>query len=152
MKYRQVVRQWILVPSCVGSSPATSIAMSLVKKETINIKINSQEAKANPPLGPVIGQRGINIKSFCDTFNQDSSMFIKGTPLLVKMVVFEDKSYKIRINGIDIWKVLNFNNISSLDARMLYEISSYLKDTCFIYKNFSIKSIFYSLASNSIFK
>ncbi len=59
----------------------------------INLTIIGGDAKPSPPVGPALGQRGVNIMEFCKAFNaktEDS----KGIPIPVIITVFEDKSFE----------------------------------------------------------
>jgi large subunit ribosomal protein L11 len=52
------------------------------------------QANPSPPIGPALGQRGVNIMEFCKAFNAKSSKDIEpGTPIPVKITVFADKSF-----------------------------------------------------------
>jgi large subunit ribosomal protein L11 len=65
-----------------------------VKKVTGKIKLQIQAGKANPapPIGPALGQHGVNIMQFCKEYNaktQDKA----GTIIPVEITVFEDRSF-----------------------------------------------------------
>ncbi len=67
------------------------------KKETpvgfINLIIGAGIANPAPPVGPALGQHGVNIKAFCDEFNAKTSDMEKGIPIPVVISVYKDKSY-----------------------------------------------------------
>ncbi len=72
--------------------------MSVVKKikELIRLQVRVGEANPTPPLGPVLGSRGINLVEFCKRFNAESisvSNLLKGTLVTVVITLFEDKSF-----------------------------------------------------------
>ncbi len=68
-------------------------------KEIINvIKLVVPAGKANPapPLGPVLGQNGINIQEFCTTFNEKTSQ-MGNVDVPVLATVFKDRTFKLTI-------------------------------------------------------
>lgn len=68
----------------------------MAKKITAYIKLQVKAAEANPapPVGPALGQHGVNIMEFCKAFNaQTQTTFEKGTPLPVIITVYSDRSF-----------------------------------------------------------
>ena len=59
----------------------------------INLIIAAGMANPAPPVGPALGQHGVNIKAFCDDFNAKTGDMKKGIPIPVKISVYKDKSY-----------------------------------------------------------
>jgi large subunit ribosomal protein L11 len=57
------------------------------------LKIPAQEATPAPPIGPALGQRGINIAEFCKRFNDASKNFPKGMPVTAHITVYKDRSF-----------------------------------------------------------
>jgi large subunit ribosomal protein L11 len=55
--------------------------------------VKAGEAKPSPPIGPALGQRGVNIMEFCKQFNAATQEVDKGTPLPTIITVFSDKSF-----------------------------------------------------------
>jgi len=70
----------------------------MAKKIKIIIKLQVPAGKATPapPIGPALAQHGLNIKEFCDKFNEQSKNQI-GSTLPVEITVFEDKTYKFKL-------------------------------------------------------
>ncbi len=67
----------------------------MAKKVTGYIKLQVPAGSANPspPIGPALGQRGLNIMEFCKTFNARTQDQEKGMPIPVTITVFSDKSF-----------------------------------------------------------
>lgn len=67
----------------------------MAKKVTglINLIIPAGMANPAPPVGPALGQHGVNIKAFTDEFNAKTSDMEKGVPIPVVISVYEDRSY-----------------------------------------------------------
>ncbi|WP_375427655.1 50S ribosomal protein L11 [uncultured Sphingomonas sp.] len=67
----------------------------MAKKITgyINLQVPAGEAKPAPPIGPALGQRGVNIMEFCKAFNAQTTDVDKGTPLPTKITVYADRSF-----------------------------------------------------------
>ena len=67
----------------------------MAKKITGYIKLQVPAGKANPspPIGPALGQRGVNIMEFCKAFNAATSNEEVGTPLPTVITVYADRSF-----------------------------------------------------------
>ena len=67
----------------------------MAKKITGYIKLQVPAGAANPspPIGPALGQRGLNIMEFCKAFNAKTQDQEKGMPIPVTISVFSDKSF-----------------------------------------------------------
>ena len=59
----------------------------------IKLQVKAQEANPSPPIGPALGQRGVNIMEFCKAFNAKTQDVEKGLPLPVVITVYSDKSF-----------------------------------------------------------
>ncbi len=59
----------------------------------IKLQIKAGEAKPSPPIGPALGQRGVNIMGFCKEFNASTQEIEKGTPLPTVITVYSDRSF-----------------------------------------------------------
>ncbi len=68
---------------------------AVVKKEIAQIKLQIEGGKANPspPVGPALGQHGVNIMDFCKAFNAKTEKEV-GTIIPVVITVFQDKTFK----------------------------------------------------------
>jgi large subunit ribosomal protein L11 len=67
----------------------------MAKKITGYIKLQVPAGKANPspPIGPALGQRGVNIMEFCKAFNAKTQSMEPGTPLPVVITVYADRTF-----------------------------------------------------------
>lgn len=59
----------------------------------IKLQVKAGEANPSPPVGPALGQRGVNIMEFCKAFNARTQEVEKGMPLPVVITVYSDKSF-----------------------------------------------------------
>jgi len=59
----------------------------------IKLQVPAGQANPSPPIGPALGQRGVNIMGFCKAFNAETQNVEAGTPLPVVITVFSDKSF-----------------------------------------------------------
>lgn len=72
--------------------------MSSVKKvkEIVRLQIKAGEATPAPPVGPVLGSRGVNLMNFCKQFNTTTdqiSLLEKGTLVTVVLTIFHDRTF-----------------------------------------------------------
>lgn len=67
----------------------------MAKKITGYIKLQVAAGKANPspPIGPALGQRGLNIMEFCKAFNAQTQNMEPGMPIPVVITVYADKTF-----------------------------------------------------------
>ena len=59
----------------------------------INLQVPAGAANPSPPIGPALGQRGVNIMEFCKAFNAKTQELEKNTPIPTKITVYADKSF-----------------------------------------------------------
>ena len=59
----------------------------------INLQVPAGQANPAPPIGPALGQRGVNIMEFCKSFNAKTKDMEQGAPVPVKITVFSDRSF-----------------------------------------------------------
>ena len=67
----------------------------MAKKITGYVKLQVPAGAANPspPIGPALGQRGLNIMEFCKAFNAKTAQIEKGTPIPVVITAYGDRSF-----------------------------------------------------------
>lgn len=59
----------------------------------LKLQVPAQAANPSPPLGPALGQAGLNIMEFCKAFNAKTDKYDKNTPLPTIITVYADKSF-----------------------------------------------------------
>jgi large subunit ribosomal protein L11 len=67
----------------------------MAKKVTGFLKLQVPAGAANPapPIGPALGQRGLNIMEFCKAFNAQTQKMEKGMPVPVTITIYQDRSF-----------------------------------------------------------
>jgi len=71
----------------------------MAKKVTGYLKLQVPAGAANPspPIGPALGQRGLNIMEFCKAFNAQTQNMEKGAPLPVVITIYADRSFTFEL-------------------------------------------------------
>ena len=64
----------------------------------IKLQIKGGQANPAPPVGPALGQRGVNIMEFCKAFN-DKTKSLAGKPVPVEITVYKDKKFDFKIKS-----------------------------------------------------
>jgi len=59
----------------------------------LKLQVPAGEANPSPPVGPALGQAGINIMEFCKAFNAETQSVEKGVPIPVVITVYNDRSF-----------------------------------------------------------
>jgi large subunit ribosomal protein L11 len=59
----------------------------------IKLQVKAGEANPSPPVGPALGQHGVNIMEFCKAFNAQTQQVEKGLPIPVVITVYNDRSF-----------------------------------------------------------
>jgi large subunit ribosomal protein L11 len=67
----------------------------MAKKITayVKLQVKAGEANPSPPVGPALGQHGVNIMEFCKAFNAKTQNIEKGLPIPVVITVYSDRSF-----------------------------------------------------------
>ncbi len=67
----------------------------MAKKITayVKLQVKAGEANPSPPVGPALGQHGVNIMEFCKTFNARTQDLEKGLPTPVVITIYSDRSF-----------------------------------------------------------
>jgi len=59
----------------------------------VKLQVPAGQANPSPPIGPALGQRGLNIMEFCKQFNAATKSMEPGTPIPVIITVYSDRSF-----------------------------------------------------------
>jgi large subunit ribosomal protein L11 len=59
----------------------------------VKLQVPAGQANPSPPIGPALGQQGVNIMEFCKQFNAQTQTFEKGLPIPVVITVYADRSF-----------------------------------------------------------
>ena len=60
---------------------------------TLKLQVPAGAANPSPPIGPALGQRGVNIMEFCKAFNAKTDKLEKGMPIPTIITVYQDRSF-----------------------------------------------------------
>ena len=64
---------------------------------SLKLQVAAGSANPSPPIGPALGQRGINIMEFCKAFNAATGEMEKGMPVPVVITYYQDKSFTFKM-------------------------------------------------------
>lgn len=64
---------------------------------TLKLQVAAGAANPSPPIGPALGQRGLNIMGFCKDFNAATQELEKGSPIPVVITIYADKSFSFEL-------------------------------------------------------
>uniref|UniRef100_A0AC35TNU2 Ribosomal protein L11 n=1 Tax=Rhabditophanes sp. KR3021 TaxID=114890 RepID=A0AC35TNU2_9BILA len=118
-------------------------AARLKKKDVVKVihgivlktNIKAQCASAAPPLGPMLGQRGLNVSNFCKDFNKETGHIKAGAVLPTRITIKPDRTYDLEIcspattwllkkaAGIERGKQLVDDEVGRLSVKHIYEIA-----------------------------
>jgi len=73
----------------------------MAKKITgyVKLQVPAGSATPSPPIGPALGQRGLNIMEFCKAFNAATQEMEKGSPIPVVITAYADKSFTFEMKS-----------------------------------------------------
>ena len=89
----------------------------------LKLQVPAGNASPSPPIGPALGQRGLNIMEFCKAFNAKTQEMEKGSPIPVEITIFADKSFTFKMKqspmSYFIKKALNLTSGSKEPGRVV---------------------------------
>ena len=65
----------------------------------VKLQVPAGSANPSPPIGPALGQQGVNIMEFCKQFNAQTQKLEKGLPIPVVITVYSDRSFEFKIKS-----------------------------------------------------
>ena len=87
----------------------------------VKLQVAAGSATPSPPIGPALGQRGLNIMEFCKAFNAATSELEKGSPIPVVITAYADKSFTFEMKSPPvsyfIKKAINLKSGSKLPGK-----------------------------------
>jgi large subunit ribosomal protein L11 len=63
----------------------------------VKLQVPAGSANPSPPIGPALGQRGLNIMEFCKAFNAKTAQMEKGTPIPVVITAYADRTFTFEL-------------------------------------------------------
>ena len=83
----------------------------------IRLQINAAKATASPPVGPALGQHGVNIAQFIKEFNERTKDQV-GFKIPVVITVYADRSFCLLYTSLEVW-VLSSTTLPSLSSTLV---------------------------------
>lgn len=147
-------------------SKISKAAKAVKKVDTggiIRAIVRSGQAAPGPPLGPVLGQRGIPIGQFCKDFNEKTKELKEGIPLPIKIHVKPDRTYDLTIGQPTVSYFLKqaagiskgaaktgHETAGIVSVRAVYEIAQVkAQDECFKMRNVSLENVVKSIVGSA---
>src|SRR5690242_21021521 len=65
----------------------------------VKLQVPAGAANPSPPIGPALGQRGLNIMEFCKAFNAQTQKMEKGVPIPVVITTYQDRSFTLEMKS-----------------------------------------------------
>jgi len=65
----------------------------------VKLQVPAGQANPSPPIGPALGQRGLNIMEFCKAFNAATQKMEQGSPIPVVITAYQDKSFTFEMKS-----------------------------------------------------
>ena len=88
----------------------------------MRLVVQAGGAKPSPPVGPALGQHGVNIMSFCKDFNAKTSELVSETPTPVKISIYQDKTFEWTMQTPPTsWLIARCAGVTSASSRAGHE-------------------------------
>jgi large subunit ribosomal protein L11 len=113
----------------------------------VRFLVPAQAATISPPIGPILGQFGINIMDFCKQFNEQSRYIESDTLVIVSLTLYKNKSFNFVIKTPPFSFLVNEENFELEEN----SVPSYLNLSS-LYKIFKIKKNDLNIGDVSIFR
>lgn len=114
----------------------------------VRFLVPAQNATISPPIGPILGQFGINIMDFCKQFNERSKYIEQDTLVFVDLFLFKNKSFVFSIRMPPFSFLINeenFEDVAELEIPLFIDLSS-------LYKIMQIKKIDLSVSDVALMR
>ena len=103
----------------------------------VKLQVPAGSATPSPPIGPALGQRGLNIMEFCKAFNAATQELEKGSPIPVVITAYADKSFTFEMKQPPVTyfikKAVNLKSGSKLPGKEFFYVGS-LSHKTIVYK------------------
>lgn len=126
--------------------PKVSLDSQILRQ--VRFLVPAQNATISPPIGPILGQFGINIMDFCKQFNERSKYIEQDTLVFVDLILFKNKSFIFNIRTPPFSFLVNeenFENVAELEIPLFIDLSS-------LYKIMQIKKIDLSVSDMALMR
>ncbi len=134
--------------------------MSKKKYTYIKLQVLSGMANPSPPVGPILGQKGVNIMEFCKLFNKKTSNLEKGIPIPVIIKVYSNRSFTFIIKSPPVSYLIKKEiSINFGSKKPGHDIIGYIKKSsvlkiakikCFDTNSCNLSSIYKSIIGTAI--